>query len=103
MDRFQYFKGLNESPVDREVNFAKLSFNYFITQHNGTIVGCAKDEEDNQFIYAIDRDGEVRSCKNQGIWRSLTDRDAARLRYYAGRHYNRSDKVPTYQTKHATF
>ncbi len=104
MDRYvPYFKGFNEQPVDNDVNFNTLSFSYFVAQHNGTIVGCAKDDDDNQIIYAIDCDGEVRSCKNQGIWRQLPDRDAASLRYYAGKHYNRNENVPTYHTRRATY
>ena len=97
-----YFRGITESLVDNDVNFSRLSFNYFIAQHNGIVVGCAKDEDNNEFIYAIEMDGGVRIRKNQGKWRQLSDRDAASLRYYTGRFYNRDESVPTYYTRCAT-
>ena len=89
--------GLQENAVDNGVNFSRLSFTYFIAQHNGTIIGCAQDEDCNELTYAIEQDGSVRFRKNQGIWKDLSDRQAANLRYYAGRSYNRD--VPTFFTR----
>ena len=97
-----YFRGITEEPVGFALNFSRLSFNYFIAQHNGIVVGSAKDEDSNEFIYAIEQDGGIRIRKNQGIWRQLPDRDAASLRYYTGRYYNRDEHVPTYYTRCAT-
>lgn len=97
--RYNYFREFGERPLIDTVNFARLIFHYFVSQDNGTIVACARDDDQNEFTYAIEPDGSVRVRKNQGIWRQLPDRDAGRLRYYAGRRYN---YAPTYHTRYAT-
>ncbi len=81
------------------INFKRLDFNYFVTHGDGTIIGCAKDDGGNELTYAIAADGTVKYRKNQGIWKQLSILDAASIRYFAGRFYNRS--VPNYCTSQA--
>ena len=91
--------GNNGNGNGDRVNFRRLNFNYFITHSDGTIIGCAKDDEDSDFTYAIAQDGTVKYRKNQGVWKQLSILDAASIRYFAGRFYNRS--VPNYCTSQA--
>ena len=79
-----------------KINFNELRFKYFITQGDGSIVASASDGEDNDITCAIGRDGTVRHRKNQGFWRQLSILDAASLRYFAGKFFNKD--VPTYHT-----
>ena len=89
--------GNDERSPDR-VNFNGLNFTHFIAQSNGAIIGCANDEDDNDFIYAIAKDGSVKQRRNQGRWKDLSILEAASIRYLAGRFYNKG--VPTYKTNH---
>ena len=83
-----------------KINFGQLRFHYFIKQGDGTIIGSAIDEEGNEITCAIAQDGTVRHRRNQGFWKELTILDAASLRYFAGKFFNRS--VPTYHTNRLT-
>ena len=85
-----------ENSSDTDTIFSRLNFKCFVAQSNGAIIGCAHDEFGNDLTYAIASDGSVRYRKNQGVWRELAILDAASIRYFAGRFYNRL--VPTYHT-----
>jgi hypothetical protein len=92
-----YGNGNGSNGNGDKVNFNRLNFRYFVAQENGTIIGKAHDEDGNELTYAIFQDGTVRYKKNGGVlWKELSILDAASIRYFAGRFYNRS--VPTYRT-----